>query len=101
MAEYKEIELEQQYAVVSIPKNTVTFTICANIYLDGKIQEVRAFYDMNGVKQAVKEAEQGYIPSDAKFVLTDNGKKVAELMDGGMTYEEACRIVDMLAKENE
>ena len=94
MAENHEIELEQQYAVISIPVNTVELKICAKIYLDGEIKEVHTDYDMAGVKNAVDEAEQGYIPSDAKFVLAPKGQKIAELMDGGMSYEDACRIVD-------
>ena len=73
MAENREIELEQQYAVISIPVNTVELKICAKIYLDGEIKEVHTDYDMAGVKNAVDEAEQGYIPSDATFCLTDNG----------------------------
>ena len=96
LAEDKEIELEQQYAVVSIPKNTVTFTICANIYIDGKIQEVRSYYDMGEVKQAVKEAEDGYIPSDAVFTLTEKGKQLGKLLDAGMGYEDANRLLDAL-----
>lgn len=94
MAENHEIELEQQYAVISIPVNTVELKICSKIYLDGEIKEVHTDYDMAGVKNAVDEAEQGYIPSDATFHLTDKGKAVAELIDKGMSYEDACRIVD-------
>ena len=94
MEKRKEIELEQQYAVISIPVNTVELKICAKIYLEGEIKEVHTDYDMTAVKNAVDEAEQGYIPSDATFHLTEKGKAIAELIDKGMSYEDACSIVD-------
>ena len=94
MAENHEIELEQQYAVISIPVNTVELTVTAKIYDHRELKTVNTTYDMAGVKNAVDEAEQGYIPSDAKFVLAPKGQKIAELMDGGMSYDDACRIVD-------
>ena len=95
MEENHEIELEQNYAVVSIPSNTVELTINAMIYLHGELKMVQTKYDMAEVQKAIKEAEEGYISSDAKFVLTDKGKKIAQLfIEKGMSFEDACALVD-------
>ena len=94
MAENHEIELEQKYAVISIPSNTVELTINAKIYLNGELKTVNTTYDMADVQKAIKEAEDGYIPSDAKFVLTDKGKVIAKLMENGTSFEDACALVD-------
>lgn len=94
MKENHEIELEQKYAVISIPSNTVELAINAKIYLNGELKTVNTTYDMAEVQKAIKEAEDGYIPSDAKFVLTDKGKKIAQLIEKGMSFEDACALVD-------
>lgn len=91
-----EIELEQEYAIVSIPQNTVELTIFAKVYLDGEIKTVTTKYGMSEVREAIEEAEQGYIPSDGKYVLTEKGKRVAELIDNGMSYEDACAACEDL-----
>ena len=94
MAENHEIELEQKYAVISVPSNTVELTINAMIYLNCELKTVHTKYNMAEVQKAIKEAEDGYIPSDAKFALTDKGKAIAQLIENGMSFEDACALVD-------
>ena len=72
------IELENEFIVLAVPKNTVEVTISAKIYHNGELQDVHRTMDFQEVREACKEAEQGYIPSDAVFTLTPLGKKYVE-----------------------
>ena len=72
------IELENEFIVLAVPKNTVEVTIFAKIYHNGELQDVHRTMDFQEVREAFKEAEQGYIPSDAVFTLTPLGKKYVE-----------------------
>ena len=89
MDEEKEIvELDNQYAIVEIPENCVELTLQCKVFLDGKIQTVMRTMDMNAIREAFdeyKDAEEcGYIPPNAIFTLTEEGKKYAEeLMNNG------------------
>lgn len=72
------IELENEFIVLAVPKSTVEVTISAKVYRDGKLQDVHRTMGFDEVREAFKEAEQGYIPSDAVFSLTPLGEKYAE-----------------------
>ena len=72
------IELENEFIVLAVPKNTVEVTISAKIYHNGELQDVHRTTDFQEVREAFKEAEQGYIPSDAVFSLTPLGEKYVE-----------------------
>lgn len=76
--EQEIIELENEFIVLAVPKSTVEVTISAKVYHDGKLQDVHRTMGFDEVREAFKEAEQGYIPSDAVFTLTPLGKKYAE-----------------------
>ena len=71
----EEIELPQEYIVLAIPDSTVEVTINAKVYYDGEIHKVTRVMDFNEVRDAIKEAQDGYIPSDAIFSLTPLGEK--------------------------
>ena len=73
--------LEEEYAVVSIPTNTVELTIGAKIYIDGELKEAHKIMNMQDIRKAVSEAEEFYIPEDAVFTLTDEGRKYAETLE--------------------
>lgn len=73
--EQEIIELENEFIVIAVPKNTVEVTISAKVYHDGKLQDVHRTMDFDEVREAFKEAEQGYIPSDAVFTITPLGEK--------------------------
>ena len=72
------IELENDFIVLAIPKDTVEVTISAKVYRNGKLQDVRRTMPPQEVQEAFQEAKQGYIPSDAIFTLTPLGEKYAE-----------------------
>ena len=81
----QEIELNNQSAIVELPENCVELTLECKVYLDGKLQTVRRTMDMKEIREAFDEYEVaeecGYIPPNALFKLTDEGKAyVEELM---------------------
>lgn len=80
MAEKKKVELSEDYIVLTIPKTAVEIEINAKVYYDGDVISVTKFMDMEEIREAFKEAADGYIPSDATFGLTEKGKQVAEAM---------------------
>lgn len=82
------VELTNVYAIIEIPENCVELTLECKVYLDGKLQTVHRTMGMNELREAVdeyKEAEDcGYIPLNAMFSLTEEGKRyVEELMRNG------------------
>ena len=89
MDEEKEIvELDNRWAIVEIPENCVELTLQCKVFLDGKIQTVMRTMDMNAIREAFdeyKDAEEcGYIPPNAMFAITEEGKKyLEELMSNG------------------
>ena len=76
--EQEIIELENEFIVLAVPKDTVEVTISAKVFHDGRLQEVHRTMDFGEVRDAFKEAEEGYIPSDAVFSLTPLGKQYVE-----------------------
>lgn len=79
----EEIYVHEEHAFIAIPKDTVELKLIANIYTNGKIVQIEKTMDMEEVRNAFKEAED-YVPPDALFELTDEGRKyVEELMKNG------------------
>ena len=67
------IELESDYIVLSIPKDTVELEIKATIWKDGTTQNVTHKMGLAEVRDAFKDAEMNYIDPDAKFSITGKG----------------------------
>lgn len=76
--EHGEIELREEFIVLAIPAETVEVTISAVIYHDGELMTVTKTMGMQDVREAIREAQDGYIPSDAMFSLTPMGEQQAE-----------------------
>ena len=72
------IMLTEKYIVLGIPEDTVEATITVKVYLDGELQTVEKKLCMSEVRAAFKEAEENYIPSDAVFQLTEEGRRYLE-----------------------
>ena len=72
------IMLTEKYIVLGIPEDTVEATITVKVYLDGEIQTVEKKLGMSEVRAAFKEAEENYIPSDAVFQMTEEGRRYLE-----------------------
>ena len=89
MDEEKEIvELDNRWAIVEIPENCVELALQCKVFLDGKLQTVMRTMDMKAIREAFDEYEAaeafGYIPPNAVFTLTEEGKRYAEeLMRNG------------------
>lgn len=73
-----EIELEQEFIVLAIPASSVQVEITATIFEDGELHKCCRVMDMQEVRDAIQEAKNGYIPSDAVFTLTDVGREYLE-----------------------
>ena len=73
----EQVELKQEYAVLSIPASTLELTVTAKIYVNGELHSVSTKLDFEEVRDAIKEAKEGYIPSDATFSLTPLGEEIA------------------------
>ena len=77
-----ELELEVEYAVIDLPKNTIEANIEAMVYCDnGRIVEVKNKLNFQNVRSAFRKAEEGYIPADPEFVLTEKGKQIVEKLE--------------------
>lgn len=72
------IDLEEEYIVLSIPKDAVEVTIRAKVWHKGSVIEVEKTVDFDTIREMFKEADQGYIPENAIFTLTDKGKAYLE-----------------------
>lgn len=78
-----EIELNEKWAVIGLPEDAVEVEITAKVYMNGEIAKVCKTLNMQDVRKAFQEAEDGYIPSDAVFRLTDKGREYVEgLLNG-------------------
>ena len=81
-------ELDNQWAIVEIPENCVELTLQCKVVINGDLQHVMRTMDMKAIREAFEEykfaEECGYIPPNAVFSLTEEGKKYAEeLMRNG------------------
>ena len=71
----KTIELDEEFAVITLPPNAVEAEINVKVFQDGEIIKVYKMMDMQDLKTAFRKAEEGYIDEDARFVLTDKGRE--------------------------
>lgn len=79
MEETREVlELPSSYAVIELPDDTVEAKISATILRNGGLETVERTLATKEVWKAFKEAEDGYIPSDAVFEITDEGRRWLE-----------------------
>lgn len=89
MDEKEEIvELDNAWAIIEIPETCVELTLQCKVYLNGELQTVMRTMSMKDIKEAFEEyaaaEECGYIPPNAVFTLTEEGKRYAEeLMRNG------------------
>ena len=66
--------------MLTIPANSVEISVRAKVWKDGMVMTVEKTMPFQEVRDAIKEAEENYIPSDAVFTLTDLGRKELERM---------------------
>ena len=89
MSEEKNmIELEEEWIVIRLPKNTITADVTAKVWDGEKVVNVIKKLEMEDVKDAFRKAADGYIDEDDEFVITDEFKKAVDeavefIMAGG------------------
>ena len=72
------IDLDQEFIVLAIPDDTVELDINAKVYINHELVNVMRHMDFQEVREAIREARDGYIPSDALFVLAPTRKEKLE-----------------------
>ena len=76
------LELPQEFIVLAIPDTTVDLDIRATVIDNGEPIRVGKSMDFREVRDAIREALNGYIPSDAVFTLTPTREeKLRELIE--------------------
>lgn len=89
-----EVDLPQEFVVIAIPDDTLELEIAAKIYIDGELHEVTRHMDFPEVRSAIREARDGYIPSDALFTLTPtNAERITQLVEryrSGLEDDDEC-----------
>lgn len=78
--ELDDYEPPNDCLVVSLPVNAVFAKLSGKVYKDNQLEPFRISMDLNDIRRAIRLAEKDYIPSDAKFCLTEKGKALAELL---------------------
>ena len=73
--ETKLVELDEDFIAIAIPANTVELELSAKVWHDGKVVTISRTLPFEEVKEAFKEANEGYIPSNAVFVLNPDASK--------------------------
>ena len=74
----KEIELAEQYAVITLPENSVEAKIEVKIFEDGELITVQKIMNMGDIRNALKMGEEDFLPPDAMYSLTDRGREWLE-----------------------
>lgn len=80
----KEIELAEEYAVILLPKNSVEVYTEVKVFENGELMTVSKLMSLDDIREAFKQADEGYIDPDATYALTDKGKALAELIADGL-----------------
>lgn len=68
--------MDNDFIVLSIPKNTIELRMLMQVYVNGTIVPVTKDLDMHEVREAFQKAADGYIDEDDEFVLTDKAKQM-------------------------
>lgn len=75
------IEIQEERAMVYLPKDAVEVSIGAKVYIGGgALVSIEKKMDMHEIREAFRKAEEGYIDEDDRFELTEKGKKFLEDM---------------------
>lgn len=76
--ELDHYESPKDCLVVCLPTNAVYALVKTRVYMDGRLEDFEKRMDLADIRRAFQMAEKDYIPSDAKFMLTDKGRELAE-----------------------
>ena len=72
------IELKESYMVLAVPTTAMEITITAKVWANDEVLEVNKTMPFEEIREAFKEADECYIPSNAIFTLSDIGREQLE-----------------------
>ena len=78
--ELENYEPPKDCLVVSLPASAVFVKLSGKVYRNNQLEPFYISMDLSDIRRAFQLAEEDYIPSDAKFYLTEKGKALAELL---------------------
>lgn len=76
--ELETYESPKDCLVVSLPTDSVFVKLSGKVYRDGQLEPFDISMDLGDIRRAFQMAADDYIPSDAKFVLTEKGRQMME-----------------------
>lgn len=95
----EEIELSQKPIVIWIPEDAIELQINAKILKNNKVIDVTHTFPFCEIHDMFKDAEADYIPEDAVFVLTEQGRQRLEQIKMSEQMQE--HIDEILREVNE
>jgi len=75
------IELDENAAVIYLPKTAVEVELNVKVYHDGKIRKVGKKLTMEDIRDAFQKADIGYIDPDALFYATNQSNEESGPID--------------------
>lgn len=75
------LELIERHAVIDLPEEAVSITICIDVYHEGKIETVHKVYELNDIREMFNKADEGYFADDDVYMITEAGRKWNEQTD--------------------
>lgn len=74
----REIELENDWAVIALPVESVEVNIEVKVFHDSELITVVNKMYLPDIRDAFKRGDDGYTDDDEMFVLTESGKAYLE-----------------------
>lgn len=82
------LDLETLFIVLAVPESTVELDINAKVYINHEVHEVTRHMDFSEVRDAIRDAMTGYIPSDAIFTLAPTKSERIERLVKSVLVED-------------
>ena len=98
------VDLDNDFIVIAVPSSALEIDITAKVWYNGDVLTVGRTMCFYEIREAFKEAQAGYIPQDAVFVLNKDLSKnklerlVSRCLDETKEYDN---IWDMNIKDFE
>ena len=86
-AGYRAVELMTDYAVISLPSDSVWVDMTIKVMQNGKVIDVECQMDTQAIREAFREADENYIADDAVYVLTEKGREIADQMKNDPNFD--------------
>lgn len=76
----KEIELEEERAIIWLPGAALHVKLVVDVYVDGAIEKVSRELNFEEIRKAFRDAED-YIGDEDTFVITEKGREYFESLE--------------------